>query len=409
MNYQFPTRVSICPVTQNWGAPNQGQQWPNQQPWGQPTNTWGAPPPTPQQVANPWANALPPQPAAAPWAATPQYQQPIQAQFGPPGYGAPGSFSPPPKRRRPILNVILGSALILGLGFFTLALSNYLSQGTNTTAAPPPTQPTATIPSGVPDPDSNPPSAPRVKNATEATAWTKSNAAYKQSITVPTKCGLPAIDASKASEKEMQAHLDLVTACLWTVWNPPVTSAGFELPRPPVTVYTSSVTTPCGSFKSGNAFYCPANQQIYYATDIYDVLPTKQLQRTTFLADLVIAHEFGHAIQYRTGILSGSSYFENRSTASEANLYSRRAEAQADCLSGMFVTSVSQSSNLTEADLKNLKLVVYNLGDDVLSGDAKVDGNHGLGKSRQTWFSTGLASSSIGGCNSYTAPAEKVR
>jgi uncharacterized protein len=421
-------------VTQNWGPPNQGQQWPNQNPWGPPTNTW-PPPAQPQQAANPWAN-VPPQQAANPWVAQAQAQasqpyqaqpyqqqpygaQPFQAsapQYGAP-YGIPGSFAPQPRRNRNGLNIFLGLAVVVGFVFFVGALTSYLGGGNDTVTtagtateqtASPTSTPTATTPTGVPDPDYSPSELPAPDSYAQATKWMKSNAVYSQSVTVPTECALPKIDITKASTKALENHLNQTTACLWMVWNPPLTKAGFELPRPPVTVYTSTITTPCGTAETGNAFYCAADQHIYYAKDLYEILP-KSVQKANFVAEMVMAHEFGHAIQARTGILISEKYWEKKSSDAEGRVYSRRTEVQADCLSGMFLNSVAQPSNLSDSDRTLLKELAYDLGDDVLTGKANYDGDHGSGKSRQAWFNTGLTNTSIGSCNTYTVAASKVR
>jgi predicted metalloprotease len=75
----------------------------------------------------------------------------------------------------------------------------------------------------------------------------------------------------------------------------------------------------------------------------------------------------------------------------------------------MFTVAVGASSGLTNDNLANLQDVMYNLGDDVLTGKANYDGDHGLGKNRKKWFTTGQQNSLIGKCNTYTAPETAVR
>jgi len=75
-------------------------------------------------------------------------------------------------------------------------------------------------------------------------------------------------------------------------------------------------------------------------------------------------------------------------TTAEKNDWSRRGEMQADCLSGLFIRSVSQSAGLTQADLTNIAATARAVGDDTLSGKANIDGNHGLAADRQYWYSS---------------------
>lgn len=318
------------------------------------------------------------------------------------GY-APPSFVPPqpPQRKSPVLAIIGGLVFVVITIFFFSALNSFLNGGDDTGAS-------GHQATNVPAPDFDPPDLPVPKSYEQAATWLDDNAIYAQSVPVPTECTVPYLDPTQATAAELETHLNGLTKCLWGVWDGPTTAAGFVLPRPPVTVYSSQVTTPCGTSDSGNAFYCAADQHIYYATDLYKIVPL-QLQDKPFVSEVVMAHEFGHAIQARTGILVSERALAQMASASEAKEYSRRTEVQADCMAGLFTNAVSQANKLDTADLNNLRNLVYNIGDDVLTGKTNYDGDHGWGKNRRAWFVAGLSNSDIGVCNSYTAPAEKVR
>ena len=49
------------------------------------------------------------------------------------------------------------------------------------------------------------------------------------------------------------------------------------------------------------------------------------------------------------------------------------------------------------------------VGDDTITGEPNVEGNHGLARTREFWGTTGLGTSDIGKCNTFTAPAAQVR
>ena len=108
-----------------------------------------------------------------------------------------------------------------------------------------------------------------------------------------------------------------------------------------MTIYGEKITTKCG--ESGiNAFYCSADQQVYYSNQLPTVLESASENKWT--ADVVMAHEFGHAIQGRTGILISAHALGQNSGDQATDLqYTRRLETQADCFSGMFVRAVSVS------------------------------------------------------------------
>lgn len=424
MSWSASTLGSVS--QQSWGQPGQ-------QGWGQPTaQNW-----YPQQPAQ-WNR--PQQPWTAPGQYPPQapvygYQQP-----GPPQAGyrqpAPPQWQPPrgpqPPHKSPFKAILIALILLAGVAVFVISLLSFLapgderSGGTVTTiptvptsqapaptqsgpASPPPTstaQPTQAY--EAPPPDMNPPELPYPETYGQARDWLVENAVYAQAIVKPTQCDLPEVDPTTASKAELTQHLNDLTACLMAVWEAPLNEAGFKMPRPPATVYTEPITTGCGTLDEVNAVYCAADQRIYYAKPIYRIFP-ENLQQARFLIEMIIGHEFGHAIQARSGILISSAAWQQQVSAAEGRVFSRRLETQADCLAGMFTSSVGPTSGLTDNDMATLKKLAYNLGDDVLTGKAGYDGDHGSGKSRQRWFTKGVDTLQIGSCNTYNVPASQVR
>ena len=177
--------------------------------------------------------------------------------------------------------------------------------------------------------------------------------------------------------------------------------------RPTVTIYGEELTTKCG--RSGiNAFYCSADQQVYYSSLLPQALPT--VRRNKWTADVVMAHEFGHALQARTAILI-SAYALGQDSGDKATelQYTRRLETQADCFSGMFIGAVSQSIGVQPQDEPGILDIYVAIGDDTLSGKPDIVGNHGLGRSRKYWGTTGLSTSSVDACNTFTASSKYVR
>ena len=87
----------------------------------------------------------------------------------------------------------------------------------------------------------------------------------------------------------------------------------------------------------------------------------------------------------------------------------RRLETQADCFSGQFMRSVSQSLGIQQSDVAGIQATWEAVGDDTLTGDDGVDGNHGLARSRVYWGSAGFNSSAISSCNTFSAPGRLVR
>jgi len=142
-----------------------------------------------------------------------------------------------------------------------------------------------------PAPNPQPPSLPKVTNEATAHDTVTASTLYQQSVPNPTRCTVTAIDLSAASEAELQSHMSDVVACLMRVWDVTVSAAGFQMPRPPVVVYSAAISTSCGKLPTLNAAYCGSDQKIYYATDLPQAIPM-ELRSSRFIVEVIVAHEF---------------------------------------------------------------------------------------------------------------------
>ncbi len=320
-------------------------------------------------------------------------------QSGVPYYGAPTPQPPAPRRRNPLATVLLGLIGLVVLALAGLVIANLVS-GTTTTAYQNDNY-------RVPPPDKNPPPTPIPNTYSEAEDWLVDNALYGQSVPVPVRCNSAPINVADADDAELETHFNGLMECLVRVWQPPLTTAGFQIVRPTVTIYGKDISTKCG--KSGvNAFYCLADQQIYFSNLLPRAVPI--VAQDKWAADVVMAHEFGHAIQGRTGLLISANALAQRSESKlEANRLIRRIETQADCFSGQFIRSVSQSLGVQRSDLQGILATYEAVGDDTLTGQQDVEGNHGLAVTRKYWGSIGLSNTPISACNTFKAPASQVR
>lgn len=418
--YRTPARVGRV-SQQQWGAPPPPQQW-GAPPQPQSGGTWS-------QGRAPWQGGNagwsgqtyasgPTQQRGTAQYPQAQWQAPGGSwQQAPSGWQAPGGGWPPPPRRQrsgfgTLIKIVL--AVIGLLVLFSLANSvlNGLVSGGGAAPLPqnsgePNYQNEGYVPPAVSE---TPPAVPGPRNLDAAERLVTANPLYDQTVPVPTNCRMSntkPLQQMSASEKE--AHFNEQVACLMTVWINPVEDAGFELPRPQVYVYTSPIKTACGDFDTVNAAYCTADQRIYYSDELLDSLST-EAANGAYAGELVLAHEFGHAVQARTAILISERVLESETTTKAASQeLSRRIEVQADCFAGAYVQSVTRSQNLTASDLANLKQVTHSIGDDILSGREGYVGGHGTGAARQNWFTRGLGDAQVGVCNSFTAPSDEVR
>ncbi|GAB3711987.1 neutral zinc metallopeptidase [Mariniluteicoccus flavus] len=398
-------------MTQQWGN-NQPAQWPaqgagsgqgqqggwgqqgfNQPQWGQ-GQQWGQ-----QGAQGPQGQAYG---QGSPWPATqgqpwPQQQDP----WGQPQQQGPwGQPTPTPPRKRGGMGRVI--ALVLGiviLGAIGLALVSAMSKPRY-----------ANEEYRVPEANSAPPEIPMPETMEQVEQRLTANPLYQQKLASPVRCDMPQLDITSASDPVIKAYFESQMACLMRVWGPAFDATKtWQLYRPTVTVYGSSVATPCGQAKGLNAFYCPANQQLYYSRELHQ---SKQFAALTKpkAVDVVMAHEFGHFIQGRAGIVGARAAIMvvTKPSRPEALLLGRRSEVQADCLSGMWLRSVAQSRNVSQEDIQTFYETFEMVGDD-RGGKAPGEGDHGQASSRRYWGQLGMSTDDIGRCNTWTVPKEQVR
>ncbi len=315
---------------------------------------------------------------------------------------------PPPKQSNPLGLTLLALLAVGVIGFVATIIASSMTQHSTTTGGDVSSSGYQNEDYQVPPAALNPLPLPQPQTYSEARDWLTENAIYAGAVDSPVRCELQELDLRTASNTRLTTHMNQMTECLMRVWGPPLEAAGFTPVRPSVTVYDGPVTTACGQLPNRNAVYCAADQQVYYAQDLPTVVP-QELLGTQFITESIIAHEFGHAIQARTGILISSAAWEQQSSEKDALSLSRRLEMQADCFAGEFLSAVSESTSMQQSDLNSVGRLFYSFGDDVLRNEPGFVGNHGQGTNRQSWMSKGLSSPQIVTCNTFTADEQAVR
>lgn len=254
-----------------------------------------------------------------------------------------------------------------------------------------------------PAPELNPGPVPEPRTDPELFALLEENPVYAQSLPSTVDCGVQAQSVANMSAPEMEMYLNDVTACLGMVWDGSLEGAGWETHRPPVTVYGgSSGMSACGQLPSGNAVYCAADQELYVASDLPQYLP--ELEEPLGM-DLVLAHEYGHFVQGRTGIIVSSHMLQSYYGVDSAQGQdaSRRAELQADCFSGLYLGRVHEAQGVSGD--AHLPEIFSTFGDDYYGGGVT---GHGSAEARARWGQDGLDSTSIGTCNTWVADEDEV-
>lgn len=319
------------------------------------------------------------------------------------GVPSPGHLPAPPSgpRQNPILVVLV---LVLGLALVTITTGLYVNSrhgSAGDTAyqnedyqAPPPAQ--------------RPPPLPNPTDRVEARKLLEGNALYAQVAPRPIRCDLADFNPKTATRAQTEQHLSELTACLMKEWDGVLSAAGYRAVRPQVTIYNGAIDSPCGRITTNPAFYCPADQGIYFPETYGKQMPPRASTRLTVLA--VIAHEFGHAIQGRTGILSAQYALSTGQSREEKLADSRRVELQASCFGGRFIGALAQSMAITDEERAAL-IEGWKLGgDDAQANDPNAVGDHGLGATQVRWLTAGMDTPGpLSVCNTWIAPDDQVR
>jgi predicted metalloprotease len=315
------------------------------------------------------------------------------------GWGPQFSPGPPKKRSKGPVFAILGLVVLAGAGLWAFGVikKNADDNVTRPTVLPTTTQPTATRTTTYKPPK------PRLTD----TQIVQQNKLYRTGKQRSVNCKEPNIRPS--NNRAAAAYWARVKPCLDRAWAPYVRSAGYQFRAPQMSYWSGSmVSTPCSSGAKSVPFYCSANEMMYMKVDVfaevYNEYPdalSKAYARMWYSRS--IAHEYGHHVQYLTGILEAS---HNRryeaSTSAGVRLETRRMELQANCLAGVFL-----AANKRSYPINGNLLTAWNRWV-VTAGDPPGRGTHGSTASQKRYMGKSFVTGNLASCNTFTAPARLV-
>ena len=198
--------------------------------------------------------------------------------------------------------------------------------------------------------------------------------------------------------RDAQAFLDVALGCLDMAWHPVMAKLGLPFKPARLELTANVATQECGRPPEQNSFYC--DNTIYLDPESY-LRTNTGVQGVPTAAVSLLAHEYGHHIQQLSGTMHAAVVQMNAAgRSSPAGLeLSRRAELQAQCLSGMFIGSTFDTASIQLAQQDN-----YTRGD-APGGPA----DHGQAQSFGDWFTRGATRDSLDVCNTWIAPPDQVR
>jgi uncharacterized protein len=185
--------------------------------------------------------------------------------------------------------------------------------------------------------------------------------------------------------------------------------------RPPkLRLFSGAVQSECGFAQAAmGPFYCPNDEHVYLDTSFFDELERRfhgcQGKACEFAEAYVITHEVGHHVQNLLGILPKAMQIQRESDKAAANRVQVRVELQADCFAGIWANhSEAKWKFIEPGDVEAALQTAAAIGDDRLQrqsqGYVVPDSfTHGSSAQRTRWFSNGLKSGAVSGCNTFDA------
>jgi predicted metalloprotease len=200
-----------------------------------------------------------------------------------------------------------------------------------------------------------------------------------------------------------------VTTSVQDFWTDEAPSAlNTEYQRTQTVFYSGATQTGCGPASAQTGpFYCPADALVYFDLDFLDDLQSRFGAQGDFATAYITAHEYGHHIQNLIG-LSRQVANASQQRPSQANELSIRLELQADCLAGVWGSSVQDQ--LDQGDLEEGINAAAAVGDDhiQMATQGRSDPetwNHGSSRDRVAWLRRGFQSGDPNACDTFAADA----
>ncbi len=214
---------------------------------------------------------------------------------------------------------------------------------------------------------------------------------------------LPAGQDPDADLKDFSAYVFIDAQ---QVWRQSFRKEGRPWQDAQLVFYSDAVSTGgCGNATSAvGPFYCPADNRIYLDLSFYKQMERQLSAGGDFAWAYVVAHEMGHHVQNMGGI-SDQVAREKREQTASRNEISVRNELQADCLAGVWASTVFDQ--LEPGDLDEAINASEAVGDDRLQsrggGNVNPDSfTHGTSAQRHHWFKRGYESGDPSQCDTFS-------
>src|SRR5215467_1136047 len=213
--------------------------------------------------------------------------------------------------------------------------------------------------------------------------------------------------ARDAREEPTVKFVSFVLDDAQQTWAAILQQQGIPYRHAKLVLFRDATISGCGSARSATGpFYCPADEKVYIDLGFYDELKQRFGAPGEFAQAYVLAHEVGHHVQKITGVERQVRQLQ-QSNPQSGNRLSVMMELQADCLAGVWAHSTQQRGLLERGDVESALGAAAAVGDDhiqkMMRGQVQPETfTHGSSEQRMHWFTQGLSSGSIAGCNTFS-------
>jgi hypothetical protein len=217
------------------------------------------------------------------------------------------------------------------------------------------------------------------------------NALYSAGRVAAVECSLPT--ARLANKQAMIRYATAFVQCLNRAWEPVIKRANFGF-VPPAAVHSAPTGTDsvCGVMQEDvGAFYCDTDLGIYFNWPAYAVKEANRQEAGRASVQYLIAHEYGHHVQYLTGMAHAYGERYQAATSAATQGEEDRNEMQAHCFAAAFFG----------ANQKTLRLHGDRLAQFGHPGFQRSE----VGDNFPRWLGRGFKAKGPGACITWAAPA----
>ncbi len=210
-------------------------------------------------------------------------------------------------------------------------------------------------------------------------------------------------------EDDYEAFASTVLGSTNDTWNAIFDTSGLSYVEPTLVLFRDATTSGCGNPTSAvGPHYCPLDETIYIDETFFDELVSRLGATGGDVAEAyVIAHEVGHHVQKRLGVMEQVQQAQQSAgSQEEANDLSVLLELQADCFAGIWANSLRDAGVFLPNEINEAIDAAAAVGDDRIQ--ERVEGQisperwtHGSSAQRVDWFTRGFESGDPTTCDTF--------